>query len=72
MKFKTVSYKRIKNLGNFESATIEMCAEISSDEDPQIATHVLMDNVERVLKVGKHAPEKEGTEESDDKNPDYF
>lgn len=32
MKIRTVHYKRVKNLGNYESETFEMTAEIDDDE----------------------------------------
>jgi hypothetical protein len=33
MKITTVTYKRIKNLGNYQSETLEMTAEIQPGED---------------------------------------
>lgn len=49
-----------------------MFAEISPGEDPQVAARVLIDNVERTLKVGKCSPKEEAIKESNDENTDYF
>lgn len=70
MEFKTITYKLIKNLGNYESATLELSAEIHPREDPAIVASVLMEKVERILRVGEHAPKK--CTESNDENTDYF
>ncbi|MCC5620957.1 hypothetical protein [Nostoc sp. CHAB 5715] len=45
MKVKTITYKRIFNLGNYESIHLEWTAEIN-DEDPLIAASELMQFVE--------------------------
>lgn len=37
MQIKEVSYKRIFNLGNYESASVELRASISEMEDPKAA-----------------------------------
>ncbi|MBD2609564.1 hypothetical protein H6G81_35020 [Scytonema hofmannii FACHB-248] len=37
MKIETITYKRIKNLGNFQSETFEAMAIISEGEDPHMA-----------------------------------
>lgn len=34
MKIKEISYRRVRNLGNFETETIEMKAEVDDSEDP--------------------------------------
>ena len=33
MKVKEVRYQRVKNLGNYESARLELIAEVNEDED---------------------------------------
>ena len=38
MKVKTVSYKRIKSLGNYQSATLEMHIEVMEGENVDEAT----------------------------------
>lgn len=38
MKIKTVHYKRIKNLGNYESETFEMTAEIDDDDEGAVSS----------------------------------
>lgn len=37
MKIKTISYQRVKNLGNYESERLEMSAELFDGEDPEDA-----------------------------------
>jgi hypothetical protein len=33
MKFKTITYQRVKNLGNYESERIELTVELSEDDN---------------------------------------
>ncbi|MGI2904902.1 hypothetical protein [Tolypothrix sp. VBCCA 56010] len=37
MKIETITYKRIKNLGNYQSETFEAIATIAEEEDPHLA-----------------------------------
>ncbi|MBW4572831.1 MAG: hypothetical protein KME31_34120 [Tolypothrix carrinoi HA7290-LM1] len=37
MKIETITYKRVKNLGNYQSETFEAIAIISEGEDPHLA-----------------------------------
>jgi len=57
MKPKTVSYKRIKNLGNYESEHLEVFAEIDENEDPSEASQKLREFVAEQLQV-KVPPDK--------------
>lgn len=43
---KTITYKRILNLGNYESKHLEMTYEVGQDEDPLIEASDLMELVE--------------------------
>lgn len=51
MKVKTVSDKRIKSLGNYQSATLEMTVEISEGEDVEIIARELQDTIDDPLDV---------------------
>ena len=53
MKVKTVSYKRIKSLGNYQSATLEMHIEVMEGENVDEATKELQDMVDGLLGVPK-------------------
>lgn len=57
MKIKTVSYKRIKNLGNYESEHLEVFAEVDENEDPSEASQKLREFVAEQLQV-KVPPDK--------------
>ena len=49
MKVKTVTYKRVKNLGNYQTETLEMTAEIDDWEDYTEAAETLRTRVNRIL-----------------------
>lgn len=49
MNVKTITVKRVKNLGNYQSQTVEMTAEITEMEDPKEATKKLMLLVDEAL-----------------------
>lgn len=51
MKVKTISYQRVKNLGNYESERLEMFAELDEGEDPILCAASLRDLVEQHLSV---------------------
>lgn len=70
MEFRTVTYKRIRNLGNYESETLELSAEIELDDDLDVVTCMLMQNVNRLLRVGEFASRE--NKESDDENTNAF
>jgi len=49
VKTKIISYKRVKNLGNYENETLELTAEIEEWEDPDEAVSVLQARVNSSL-----------------------
>lgn len=53
MKYKSVTYRRIKSLGNYQSATLEMTIEIAEDEDIIAATNELQTVLDELLGVPK-------------------
>jgi hypothetical protein len=58
---KRITYKRIKNLGNYESKTLEMTAEVDEDQYPHEVTQALMKAVDSELFPQAHS--KESTED---------
>jgi small-conductance mechanosensitive channel len=51
MKVKTITYQRVKNLGNYESKRFEMTAEINDDEDVETAIATLKAIVNKALNI---------------------
>lgn len=51
MKIKTITYQRVKNLGNYESERMEMVAEVNEDEDINIAVETLKQYVLQGLNI---------------------
>lgn len=51
MKVKTVHYKRVKNLGNYESETFEMTTELDDDDSPTLAAMQLQEYVHYMLGI---------------------
>jgi small-conductance mechanosensitive channel len=51
MKFKTVTYQRVKNLGNYESERLELSIELSEDDDVDEAIATLIDKVKKTLDI---------------------
>ena len=49
MQYKTISYKRVKNLGNYQSETVEMSVELKDDDDPKQCFEQLKDRVLEAL-----------------------
>lgn len=49
MKFKTITYQRVKNLGNYESERLELSVELNEDDDVDDAIALLKFKVEKVL-----------------------
>lgn len=49
MKVNTITYKRVKNLGNYQTEALEMSAEIEAYEDPIKAADDLRHKVNAVL-----------------------
>ena len=58
MKIRTVHYKRVKNLGNYESETFEMTAEIDDDEGVVSSALKLKDYVHYMLGIDPRVVEK--------------
>lgn len=50
MQYKLIVYKRIKNLGNYESEHLEMSAELEENEEPVEASRHLRRLVNDILK----------------------
>ncbi|MEH1788063.1 MAG: hypothetical protein V7L23_21375 [Nostoc sp.] len=50
MKIKTISCKRVLSLGNYESRHVEMFADISEGEDPDVEASKLIEFVERKVR----------------------
>lgn len=49
MEIKTISYQRVKNLGNYESKRLEMTAELDSNDDVDQCAAELKNHVETAL-----------------------
>ena len=64
MKVKTITYKRINNLGNYSSEHLEMFAELDENENVQDATKLLIAEVETAL--GLRILEQQPVENNDD------
>ena len=58
MKVKTITYKRIHNLGNYNTEHLEMTAELDNGEDVQESTSQLKLEVETALGLNKAPVEK--------------
>ena len=57
MEVKTITYQRVKNLGNYQSERIEMIAELSADDDVDQCAAELKDKVENALGLNQSQPE---------------
>lgn len=51
MQVKTISYQRVKNLGNYESERMEMTIELDDDDSVEIAIAALKDTVKKALNI---------------------
>jgi small-conductance mechanosensitive channel len=51
MKFKTITYQRVKNLGNYESERLELSVELDDDEDVNEAMAVVIAKVYKMLEI---------------------
>lgn len=51
MKYKTITYQAVKNLGNYESERLEMTVELDSleEDDPEVAAFSLRHRVNSIL-----------------------
>ena len=59
MEIKTISYKRVNNLGNYSSEHMEMFAELDSDDDVNQCAAQLKTRVETALGLNQPEPELE-------------
>lgn len=62
MKIETIAYKRVKNLGNYQSETFEAIAILEEGEDPHIVASVLKTFVYDQLYPAKVQEDSEPTE----------
>jgi small-conductance mechanosensitive channel len=53
MNIKTISYQRVKNLGNYESERIEMTIELDDDENVEDAIATLKETVKKALNISE-------------------
>jgi small-conductance mechanosensitive channel len=51
MRYTTVTYARVKNLGNYESERLELTVEIAEDEQVNEVTEILICKVEEILEI---------------------
>ncbi|MBW4535202.1 MAG: hypothetical protein KME09_14805 [Pleurocapsa minor HA4230-MV1] len=51
MKYKTITYQRVKNLGNYESERLELSVELDEDDDEEVAIASLKSKVEQALGI---------------------
>jgi hypothetical protein len=51
MKFKTITYQRVKNLGNYESERLELSVELNEDDDVNEAMAVVIAKVYEMLEI---------------------
>lgn len=61
MKVKQILIKQVKNLGNYQSKTVELVAEVAEGEDTQCALQLLQAEIESFLNpsIIKHEEEIE-------------
>lgn len=62
MKITTISYQRVKNLGNYESERLDMAADLDEGEDPISGANALRDLVEQQLNVRESAKQLQAEE----------
>jgi hypothetical protein len=56
MKFKTITYQRVKNLGNYESERIELSVELDEEDFVDDAIALLKAKVEQALGIEDNQP----------------
>lgn len=66
MKIQTITYQRVKNLGNYESERMEMTAQVDEDDDPNLVALTLKSMVAKELNVEPTANAKEHKTEPED------
>ena len=57
MEIKTITYKRVHNLGNYNTEHLEMFAELTPDDDVDHCAVRLKNHVETALGIVKPEPE---------------
>lgn len=67
MNYKTITYQRVKSLGNYESERLELTAEVTEDEDIKSAISTLKDRVNHSL--GKLTPTTHYLDDETVENP---
>ena len=56
MNIKTITYQRVKNLGNYESERMEMTIELDDGDSVEIAIALLKSKVEQALGIEDNQP----------------
>lgn len=56
MKFKTITYQRVKNLGNYESERLELSVELDEDDDEAVAIARIKSKAEQALGIEDNQP----------------
>lgn len=56
MKFKTITYQRVKNLGNYESERLELSVELDENDDEAVAIASIKSKVEQALGIESDQP----------------
>ena len=64
MKFTTITYQAVKNLGNYESERLEASADLEEGEDPKDAALLLRHWVNVILEAHPKLIDKPHSEES--------
>lgn len=67
MKYKSITYQAVKNLGNYESHRLEMTVELEDNEDHSAAALSLMRQVNSILDAPPHGFTGKPTED-----PEFF
>ena len=69
MEIKTITYKRVHNLGNYNTEHLEMFAELSVDDDVDQCAADLKNHVETALGLKPEAKPVASTTANYDKKP---
>ena len=56
MKYKTITYQRVKNLGNYESERLELSVELDENDDEAVAIASIKSKVEQALGIESDQP----------------
>lgn len=54
--FKTITYQRVKNLGNYESERLELSVELDENDDEAVAIASIKSKVEQALGIESDQP----------------